>query len=408
MKMIQKSRCYQSGFRAKVITRLGFKQKFLGIMVDFGSSDQEQLAGGAHFLEHRLFAKKDADLSDAIEALGGESNAFTAFNETMFYCTTTRPVNRFLPLLFRLVGEPDFTTAGVKKEIPIIQQELAMYQNDPSWQLNQNLMQRMFPQQLLGLDVAGTQASIAAFTATELKRIYQEHYQAQHMALVVVGDFTAYQRQNILRLAGQLQKQYLKARPLAKLHSRQSFTADQIQASVNPELFALSLKLPNFKKVLASFDLAQNLLGIMLESKLSVMSPWFSQMKRQGLLASPLQVSVEHTRQGDFTLVFGLSSQPQAASQAIKQRLLADTKNEAFSQSFFQMQQKRLLANLIRRRDNLEELAIASAEDLLHGENSEQAVLQLGALTFDQYYHYCQELEKGAEIFVELTKEARK
>lgn len=52
------TRDYKSGFRAKVIRRPLFAQKFMGIIVDFGGSDPQKLCGGAHFLEHKLFAKR--------------------------------------------------------------------------------------------------------------------------------------------------------------------------------------------------------------------------------------------------------------------------------------------------------------------------------------------------------------
>ncbi len=55
------TRDYKSGFRAKVIRRPLFAQKFMGIIVDFGGSDPQKLCGGAHFLEHKLFTKKDGD-----------------------------------------------------------------------------------------------------------------------------------------------------------------------------------------------------------------------------------------------------------------------------------------------------------------------------------------------------------
>ena len=43
------TRDYKSGFRAKVIRRPLFAQKFMGIIVDFGGSDPQKLCGGAHF-----------------------------------------------------------------------------------------------------------------------------------------------------------------------------------------------------------------------------------------------------------------------------------------------------------------------------------------------------------------------
>lgn len=409
MKLNEKNRIYQSHFRARVIKKPGFKQKFMGIIVDFGSSDAQQLAGGAHFLEHKLFSKEDGDIADKIEALGGDTNAFTSFNETMFYCTTTSSVNRFIPLLFRLVGQPYFTETSVKTEIPIIQQELAMYQDDPSWKLSNTLLGKMFPNSLLGIDVAGTQKSIALFTAKKLLKIYRQNYQPDKMAFVCAGDFSDYQVNNILRLVGQEQNKYFnnsfekQEKVKADLEREKDFSA-----SINPNLFALSIKFPNFKKVLASFNLAQNLVEIMLESRLSAMSPWFSDMKKKGLMASPLQISFDHTRQGDFASIFGISEQPQLAAQAVKEQLLTNAVSASFSRMFYGLEQKRLLAESLRREDDLLDLGIGAAEDIIAGENEQSDVRKLLLLSYEQFRDYINCLWQDWQIFLSSAKGAKK
>lgn len=63
------TREYKSGFRAKVIRRPLFAQKFMGIIVDFGGSDPQKLCGGAHFLEHKLFTKRMETYRSALRRL---------------------------------------------------------------------------------------------------------------------------------------------------------------------------------------------------------------------------------------------------------------------------------------------------------------------------------------------------
>ena len=106
-KIIKKE--YQSGFKAEIILKPHFYQRFFGIIVDFGSSDPQKVAGSAHFLEHKLFAKKDGDLSTQFEDIGADVNAFTSFNETMFYCSGIEHTPKMIDLLFVLVGQPYFT-----------------------------------------------------------------------------------------------------------------------------------------------------------------------------------------------------------------------------------------------------------------------------------------------------------
>lgn len=61
---------YKSGFKAEIILKPHFYQRFFGIIIDFGSSDPQKVAGSAHFLEHKLFAKKMAIFLHNLKRLG--------------------------------------------------------------------------------------------------------------------------------------------------------------------------------------------------------------------------------------------------------------------------------------------------------------------------------------------------
>jgi len=62
----------------------------LGVWVDVGSRDEpEELAGVSHFIEHLLFkgtGKRTArQIAEALDAVGGQLNAFTTKEFTCFY-----------------------------------------------------------------------------------------------------------------------------------------------------------------------------------------------------------------------------------------------------------------------------------------------------------------------------------
>ncbi|WP_289700243.1 M16 family metallopeptidase, partial [Lactobacillus taiwanensis] len=203
------TRDYSSGFRAKVIRRPLFAQKFMGIIVDFGGSNPQKLCGGAHFLEHKLFAKKNGDISQQFEEIGASTNAFTTYNETMFYASFTDHWRQVLPLIFELVGTTHFTKSNVSKEAKIIAQELAMYQDDPNWQVNYELMQMMFPKTNLAEDLTGTKNSLKKMTPEILQEIYDNNYVSGKMEFVACGGFSDNQTKEILREVGKLERKYL-------------------------------------------------------------------------------------------------------------------------------------------------------------------------------------------------------
>ena len=160
------SKTYDSGFVANIILKPGFASKFMGIVVDFGGSDPQEISGGAHFLEHKLFAKKYGDIALKFERLGADSNAYTGFNETMYYAEFANHWPQILPLLFELVGEPYFTVDNIDQERKIICQELATAKDDPEWYLIHNLMSNMFPQTMFTHDIVGSEEDLACLLYT--------------------------------------------------------------------------------------------------------------------------------------------------------------------------------------------------------------------------------------------------
>jgi predicted Zn-dependent peptidase len=72
----------------------------LGIWAGVGSRDETpRLAGASHYLEHLLFKgtrrRSARDIAEAMDAVGGETNAFTSKEYTCFYART---LDRDLPL----------------------------------------------------------------------------------------------------------------------------------------------------------------------------------------------------------------------------------------------------------------------------------------------------------------------
>ncbi|CCI87330.1 M16 family metallopeptidase [Lactobacillus gigeriorum] len=392
------SQKYTSGFMAQIILRPQFNQRFFGIIVDFGSSDPQAIPGSAHFLEHKLFAKKSGDISHRFEELGADVNAMTSFNETMYFCSGVDHNRQLIELLFELVGEPYFTADNVAKEIPIIQQELAMYQDDPNWPISNTLMQELFGNSNLGIDVAGTKESIASINVAALKAVYQRNYYAQNMRFIACGDFNEGQIQYIFRLVGQLQQKYIKVakfeqdltKATGKLRDR------MIVNKTNSNVFGLGINLKNFKKVLSSYELSQILLEIMLESKLGIMSPWFEAMKAKHLLANSLQIAVNYTRQGNFATIYGVADHSQAVIEAIKSEIMRPFSKEElpYAKEFFELQKKEWLAQNKRALNNIPYLAMEMAEELLDYEDSSQNLRNLQTMSFSDFLKYSQELLK--------------
>ena len=163
----------------------------IGIWAGVGSRDEDtRHAGATHYLEHLLFkgtAKRSAlDISAAIDAVGGELNAFTAKEYTCYYA---RVLDADLPLAIDVLS--DMVTASVlepsevEAERAVILEEIAMTDDDPSDTAHEAFGWQLFGDTPLGRPILGTVASINAITREQIA----EHYAARYTPpnLVVAG-----------------------------------------------------------------------------------------------------------------------------------------------------------------------------------------------------------------------------
>ena len=110
----------------------------LGIWVGVGSRDEHpDVAGSSHFLEHLLFkgttTRSALEIATAMDAVGGEMNAFTAKEHTCYYANVlASDLPLAVTLLSDLVTEACNTAADLESERTVVLEEIAMRDDEPS------------------------------------------------------------------------------------------------------------------------------------------------------------------------------------------------------------------------------------------------------------------------------------
>jgi predicted Zn-dependent peptidase len=166
----------------------------VGVWVGVGSRDESpSLAGASHYLEHLLFKgtrRRDAlDISAAIDAVGGEMNAFTSKEYTCFYA---RVLDSDLPLAVDVVGDlvtsSVIRAADVDAERGVILEEIAMHDDDPTDMVHEQFAQVLFGDGPLARPVLGTVDSIEAIGRTAINGYYRRRYRPQDMVVAAAGN----------------------------------------------------------------------------------------------------------------------------------------------------------------------------------------------------------------------------
>ena len=189
-----------NGLTVSLLPKKQFNEVYGVVTVQFGSVDtnftlsekglQCYPAGIAHFLEHKLFERENAeDIMESFTRLGADSNAFTSFTKTSYLFSTIDHLSENLDLLEELVTVAHFTEESVEREREIIQQEREMYQDDPDSRLFFATLANLYPNTPLAADIVGSEKSINNIQLNDLKNNFTAFYKPVNMSLFLVGNF---------------------------------------------------------------------------------------------------------------------------------------------------------------------------------------------------------------------------
>ena len=188
-----------NGLRVYIAKRDGYAKKMGILGTVFGSIDNKFVDietgkktgvpdGIAHFLEHKLFEQEDSNALDVFSKMGADTNAYTSFDQTVYYFETVYDFEKCLDKLIDFVSTPYFTVDNVEKEKGIIEQEIKMYEDEPNALVYYNLLKAMYKNNPINVDIAGTIESIRKIDKDVLYKCYNNFYNPKNMFLVILGD----------------------------------------------------------------------------------------------------------------------------------------------------------------------------------------------------------------------------
>lgn len=182
------------GLRVVTETLPTVRSATFGIWVGVGSRDETPALNGAtHYLEHLLFKgttrRSALDISAALDAVGGEMNAFTAKENTCYYA---RVLDTDLPLAIDVVC--DMLTGSlirpedVEAERGVILEEMAMAEDDPGDVVHDLFAQVLYGDSPLGRPILGTQETVTALTRDQIAGFFHRRYKPEHLVVAAAGN----------------------------------------------------------------------------------------------------------------------------------------------------------------------------------------------------------------------------
>lgn len=182
-----------NGMRIITSTRPELETVSLGIWVQTGSGyEKAEMNGVSHFLEHMVFkgtpTRNVTDISEQIENVGGQINAYTAREFTAFYAKMLKnDVELAVDVISDILQNSLFPAAELAKEQDVVVQEIKQGLDTPDDIIFDYLQMAAFPDQPIGRTILGPEKIVRSFTADTLNSYLKTNYAAQNTVACAVG-----------------------------------------------------------------------------------------------------------------------------------------------------------------------------------------------------------------------------
>ncbi len=363
-----------NGLEIYLFPRKNVSKKVIMWGTKFGAVDNDFSVNGeritvpdgiAHYLEHKMFEQRSGiNALDKLTSIGVDANAYTGSTETVYLYECTDNFYDALDEFMDYVQNPYFTDQNVDKERGIIEQEIMMYDDYPENKVYYNLMECLYHNNAIRIPVAGTVETIANIDKEKLYTIYNTFYVPNNMKMVIAGDF------ELDSIVEEIKK-YMTMKRNDNIVTRNypeepdTICKDKIiqKMEVSIPLFLLGYKLKR-----SDNDLKKSLaIDILSEVLFGKSSNFFNKLYKQGLLYSPIEMTMEYDRNFSTLIIDGESKDPEKVISLVKEEL-GSCKINGINEQDFSRIKKNLFGKYLKEFNDLTTISNKLIGSVLRGE----------------------------------------
>ena len=347
---------------------------YLGIAVDAGTRHElPEESGMAHFTEHMSFKgtqrRSARQVISAMESVGGELNAFTGKEETVYYCTALKQhVSKAIDLLLDITLNSTYPQEEMTREAEVVIDEIESYQDQPAELIYDEFESLIFPGHPLGRNILGDAEALRRFRSDDMQRFARRLYHPERMVLYVLGNvepervlrvveknITRYNdKHNTLNLPTKLVKLPDLTRDVS--HITRKKDTHQAHVVVGAQAFG-----GNDPRHLHLYFLSNMLGGPAMSSRLNL-----ALRERNGLVYTVESNCVAYTDTGVWSVYYGCDAKDRARCRRLVLRELDKFTQHPLSQRTLDAVRRQFKGQIGISYDNFENVAIGMAKRYLH------------------------------------------
>ncbi|HEY2420194.1 MAG TPA: pitrilysin family protein [Neobacillus sp.] len=386
-----------NGLNVYILPKKGFNKTFATFTTKYGSVDNTFVPlgkdeyvkvpdGVAHFLEHKLFEKEDGDVFQQFSRQGASANAFTSFTRTAYLFSSTSDLEKNLETLVDFVQDPYFSEKTVEKEKGIIGQEITMYDDNPDWRLYFGLIQNLYRNHPVKIDIAGTIESISHITKDWLYECYNTFYHPSNMLLFIVGPVDPNVIMNQVR-ENQAKKDY-KDMPEIK----RKLVDEPMQAAEKKQVLEMNVQtskcLVGIKALhvdQSGTEMLQNELtmNVFLDLLFSKSSENYNQLYKEGLIDDTFSYDYTQEQGFGFAMIGGDTVDADQLAEKLQRMLLDAKSGSLFTEEQLDRAKKKKIGAFLRAVNSPEYIANQFTRYAFNEMNLFDVVLTLEKITIN-------------------------
>ncbi len=287
-----------------------------------GSADEKKGEEGiSHFIEHLLFKGtrkfKTGEIASLVEGSGGELNAYTSYDQTVFYVTIPTPkVDIALDVISEMMGFPEFDPTEIDNERGVVIEEIKRGEDSLGSVAWKELFSTVFKKHTYKTPIIGFDKNITEFTSKKIKNYFNTRYVPSNMFLIVTGDFeSAEMKKKVEKFFGEFKAFKLDPRKRLKEPVQKFARAQIVKTKFKKTQAYLAWRAPNIQGAdVPALDVLSMIVGTGDSSRLA------KKLRLDNLLAQSVG-SMAYTPKDEGVFAFVMTGEPKHLPTAMKESL---------------------------------------------------------------------------------------
>lgn len=381
------SKKYDSGLRLVVRRTEGLLSVSMGIVVGTGSCfETEKENGISHFIEHMMFKgtrKRNAfEISDAMDRIGAQSNAFTSKDMTCYYakCTSDHAGEAF-EILSDFFLDSQFPEEEMEREKGVVLEEISMTEDTPDELCLDILAEAYFGKEGYGRTILGPSSNVKKFTREDLFSYIAERYNPENVVVSFAGNIDFAEAE---RLVQKYLEPALSRRPFEARKKAFSFAGKSLCKKKDIEQVHIALAYPSLPREHRLMDAAlvvNTVLGGGMSSRL------FQKVREQmGLAYTVYSYISSFTEGGLLTVYAGVNPSNVAKAQDAIEGVIAEFCKNKLTQDELARGREQLKSSLVLAQENSASQMLAYGKYMLYNDavlDFEKRVRGIEAITME-------------------------